>query len=170
MAWLRGALRHFLLVPLILGLAGCFKSTAPLIDKSHASYPFQAITLEIDNEVEIVKREGDVYRRIENNKPRGEPLLIYEIEDGLYIVQEGDQGGEATYLFAKRQDDKVVVRSDCRGMDADVLASLNVQARKDDKTVFFECRIKDLDALIGLGKSPAIWSGETQTLQIVSME
>jgi hypothetical protein len=155
---------------LVLGLAGCFKSEAPLIDKASAKYPFQTITLTIDGETEVLTRDGDDYRRTENDKPSEATLLIHEIAENLFIVQESQPDGEATYLFAKKQADKVVIRSDCEGIGAETLERLNIQTPKPGKPLFFECKIKDLDALIGLGQSPELWSGETKTLQIVSME
>jgi hypothetical protein len=169
-ARLRCAFRPAALLALVLGLAGCFKSEAPLIDKASAKFPFQTISLTIDGETEVLTRDGDVYRRTENDKPSEATLLIHEIAENLFIVQESQPEGEATYLFARKQDDKVIVRSDCKGLGADMLARLNIEAPKTEKTIFLSCKIKDLEALIGLGQSPDLWSGETHTLQIVSME
>lgn len=169
-ARLRCAFRPIALLALVLGLTGCFKSEAPLIDKASAKFPFQTISLTIDGDTEVLTRDGDVYRRTENDKPSEATLLIHEIAENLFIVQESQPDSEATYLFAKKQGDTVVVRADCQGIGAETLERLNIVTPKADKPLFFDCKIKDLDALIGLGQSPDLWSGETKTLQIVSME
>jgi hypothetical protein len=171
MARLRGALRQFVIFTLVLGLPGCFKSSAALIDKAHAQYPFKTITLKTeDNELQTVKRDGDVYRLIEDGEERGAPVLIHALAENLYIVQESPEEGETTYLFAKRDGDKIVFQNDCRGVGADTLKRLKVETRDDSQALFFSCQISELDALIGLGQSPDIWSGGTKTLQIVSIE
>ena len=156
---------------LVSGLAGCFKSAAPLIDASNAKFPFKTITMKsAEGDTEIVKRDGDVYKRIENDKPSDEPLLIYEIAEHLYIVQESAKDGDVTYLFAKRDGDKIVVRGDCHGIASDTLKSLKFDVRDTANGMFLECYTEDLKALIALGQSPGIWSEGTQTLQILSLE
>lgn len=171
MAWLGVAPRQLVVLTLVLGLAGCFKSASALIDKADAKYPFTTITLKADDDqLQVIKRDGDVYRLIEDGKEREEPLLLYEIAENLYIIQETPKDGEATYLFAKKNGQQIVFQNDCRGIDADTLKRLKIETRDESKGVFFTCHAADLYALIALGQSPDLWSSETKTLQIVSIE
>ncbi len=166
-----GRIRHLAVLALVIGLTGCFKSSAPLIDASNSKFPFKTITLKAeDGEIEILKREGDVYKRTEDGKPSEEPLLLHEISDGIYIVQETPKDGDTTYLFAKRDGNNVVVRGDCHGIAPDTLKRLNFDVQDESKGLFYECHAKDLNGLIGLGKLPDIWSEGTQTLQIQAIE
>ena len=171
MASARAVLPLLVLSALVTGLAGCFKSETPLIDAAQAKFPFQSIVLKADDEeTEIIRREGALYRRIEDDQPRGEPLLIYEIAANLYLIQETGASGDATYVFAKRDADKLIVQSDCGGIDTETLKRLHIDYAETSQSLFFECNAKDLGALIALGQSANIWSGTAQTFDIVSIE
>ena len=72
-----GLLRLFTPLIVVLSLAGCFKSGTPLLDAAHAKYPFAAITLKNEEgQISLVKRDGDVYRFIEDGKQDATALLI----------------------------------------------------------------------------------------------
>ncbi|HKJ62253.1 MAG TPA: hypothetical protein VKA94_09715 [Hyphomicrobiales bacterium] len=157
---------------LVLCLGGCFKSSTALIDQSNASYPFKTAELKTDDEpaTQILKREGNVYHLIEDGEQRDAILLFYKIADTLYIVQDSPKNGEATYLFAKRDNDKIVVQTDCLNIDKGTLERLKIEHDENRKGVFFTCHVTDLKSLIELGQSPTLWSGETTTIQIISIE
>jgi hypothetical protein len=156
---------------LALGLSGCFKSAAPLIDKSTAVYPFETAEIKIGDEPsQILKREGDFYQFIEDGEAGGGSLLFYEIAENLYLVQDSRKDSETTYLFAKRENDKIVAQSDCRNIDSATLERLKIEHDDNRERAFFSCHVTDLKPLIGLGQSPALWSGETTTIQIISIE
>ncbi|WP_125461722.1 MULTISPECIES: hypothetical protein [Rhodomicrobium] len=170
----RGVFRHVLSLAMVLALAGCFKSAAPLIDTAHAKYPFTAISLK-DDEGQIValKREGDIYRFIEQGQPPPQvpsAYLLHEIGENAYVIQEASDSGEATYIFAKRDGDSVIIRPVCRGLAPDLLQKLKVEAREEAQSYVFDCYVKDLDGLVGMGTSPTIWSDATKTLKIISIE
>jgi hypothetical protein len=170
----RGIVRHVLSLALVLALAGCFKSAAPLIDAARAAYPFTAISLK-DEEGQTValKRDGAVYRFIEETHTPSQPpsaYLLHEIADNTFIVQEASDGGEATYIFAKREGDTVTIRPVCRGLTPETLKELNVEGREEAQSYVFDCYVKDLNVLVRLGKSPAIWSDATKTLKIIAIE
>ncbi|NKB16831.1 MAG: hypothetical protein HC774_08240 [Sphingomonadales bacterium] len=119
---------HALLLALVLGLAGCFKSNEPLLDAAQAKYPFKSATFKADDgEIETLRREGDVYRRIEDGKPRSEALLFFEIEENVYLVQETGDIGVTTYLYARKERDKAVVMSDCQDIKRETLTSFNFE-------------------------------------------
>jgi hypothetical protein len=156
---------------LVLGLSGCFKSTTPLFDKSSASYPFETAEIKIGDEPsQIVKREGGFYRLIENGEAGGGSLLFHEIAENLYLVQDSRKDSETTYLFAKRENDKIVTQSDCRNIDSATLERLKIEHDDNRERAFFSCHVTDLKSLIDLGQSPTLWSGETTTIQIISIE
>jgi hypothetical protein len=161
----------FAVLTLALGLSGCFKSSAPLIDKSSASYPFETAEVKIGDEPsQILKREGDFYRLIEDGEPREASLLFYEIAENLYLVQDSRNDSETTYLFAKRDNDEIAVQNDCRNIDPGTLERLKIEYDENRERVFFSCHVTDLKSLIDLGQSPALWSGETTIIQIISIE
>lgn len=159
---------------MVLALAGCFKSAAPLIDAAHAKYPFTTLSLkDEDGQTVALKRDGDVYRFVESGTPATQApsaYLLHEIGDNTYVVQEASDGGEATYIFAKREGDSVIIRPVCRGLAPEILAELNVEGREEMQSYVFDCYVKDLDVLNRLGRSPAIWSDATKTLQVISIE
>jgi hypothetical protein len=170
-AWVRGTLRLLAVFALASGLTGCFKSASPLIDAENAKFPFKSITLKTaEGDTEVIKRDGGVYRRTENGKPSDETLLLYEIAEQLYLLQESSENGDPTYVFAKREGYKVVVRGDCHGLPADKLEALKFDIRDTANGIFKECYTPDLKALIALARSPDIWSQGSQTLQIQSLE
>jgi hypothetical protein len=163
--------RHALLLAVVLGLTGCFKSKEPLLDAAQAKYPFKSATFKSDDgEIEILMREGDVYRLIEDGKPRPEDLLFFEIEGNVYLVQETGEVGVTTYLYVRKEGDKAVVMSNCDDIKPEKLTSLNFELKNESNVLFFECYAKDLNSLIALGKSPELWAGKSKTLEIVSME
>ncbi len=134
MPTLSGALRMLAPLLIVLGLAGCFKSGAPLIDAAHAKYPFAAITLKNeDGEISVVKRDGDVYRFIEDGKQDATALLMQELGTDLYLVQVATPTGESNYLFARKQDSDLIVRSDCKGLDPAMLRANGIEFRKPAK-------------------------------------
>lgn len=161
-----------LLTPLVivLSLAGCFKSDTPLLDAASAKYPFAAITLQNeDGQISIVKRDGDVYRFVEDGKQDATALLLYDLGPDRFLVQVANPTGESDYLFAQKQGSDLVVRSDCKGLDADMLRGAGVEIRESGDIVY-ECHFKDFKALADLGKLPGIWANSTTTLKIVSIE
>jgi len=167
---IHSALRLLAPLVMVLSLAGCFKSSAPLLDAAHAKYPFAALTLKNDEgQISLVKRDGDVYRFIEDGKQDGTALLIHELGADLYLVQVAAPAGESEYLFAKKQDSDLIVRSDCRGFDAEMMRGLGAEIQESGETIY-ECHFKDAKALAELGKSPGIWANSTTTLKIVSIE
>lgn len=170
----RGIVRHVLTLAMVLALAGCFKSAAPLIDAAHAKYPFTSISLK-DEEGQTValKRDGAVYRLIEEAHTSSQPpsaYLLHEIAENAFIVQESSDGGEATYIFAKREGDTIIIRPVCRGLAPETLQALNVEGREEAQSYVFDCYVKDLSVLVRLGNSPAIWSDATKTLKITAIE
>lgn len=166
------AIGKLAVVTLVLGLAGCFKSEAPLIDKSSAVYPFDTAEIKVGDEPpQIIKRDGDVYRFVEEGKPAEGSLLFHKIADDLYVVQDSPKDSQTTYLFAKRTDENtVVVQSDCRNIDPDTLKLLKIEHDEKRDTLLFSCHFADLKTLIDLGQTSALWSGETTTIQILSIE
>jgi hypothetical protein len=170
MPTIRNALRVITPLLLVLSLAGCFKSSAPLLDAAQAKYPFATLTLKNEEgQISTVKRDGDVYRFIEDGKQDSTALLIHELGPDLYLVQVATPDGESEYLFAKKQDKQLVVRSDCRGLDPAVLHGAGAEVQESGETIY-ECHFKDAKGLVELGKSPGIWAASTTTLQIVSIE
>ncbi len=165
-----GLLRLFTPLIMVLSLAGCFKSGTPLLDAAHAKFPFAAITLKNEEgQISLVKRDGDVYRFIEDGKQDATALLIHELGADLYLVQVAAPTGESEYLFAKKQGDDLIVRSDCKGLDAEMLRGNGVEIQESGETIY-ECNFKDAKGLVELGKSPGIWVNSTTTLKIVSIE
>ena len=161
-----------MLAPLlvVLGLAGCFKSSTPLIDAAQAKYPFATLTLKNgEGEISVVKRDGDVYRFIEDGKPDDTALLIRELGPDLYLVQIAAPNGTSDYLFARKQGSELIVRSDCKDLDPETLRAAGVEIHETGASIY-ECHFKDAAALVDLGKSPGIWANSTTTLTIVSIE
>jgi hypothetical protein len=155
---------------MVLSLAGCFKSSAPLLDAAHAKYPFATITLKNEEgQTSLVKRDGDVYRFIEDGKQDGTALLIHELGTDLYLIQVATPAGESEYLFARKQDSDLIVRSDCKGLAPEMLRGNGVQIQESGETIY-ECQFKTLQSLVDLGKSPSIWANSTTTLKIISVE
>jgi hypothetical protein len=170
MPTLPGVLRLLTPLVLVLSLAGCFKSSTPLIDAAHAKYPFATITLKNEEgQISIVRRDGDVYRFIEDGKQDETALLIQELGADVYLVQIAAPTGESEYLFAKKQDSDLLVRSDCKGLDAAMLHGNGVEIQESGD-IIYDCRFKDAKGLVELGKSPGIWASSTTTLKIVSTE
>ncbi|MGF1620909.1 MAG: hypothetical protein ACFCUR_09870 [Rhodomicrobiaceae bacterium] len=171
----RLAIRFLALTPLLLGLAGCFKSDSPLVAGTDAVFPFQTLTVKTpDGETGILKRVGDVYVYSEPDaQPETEKhqsVLLYKVGDNLYLAQNADEDGEATYILAKRDGDTILARADCRGLDEDTLAQAGIEPPKRGSGLFYECRAADLKSLVALAKSPAIWADHTTALQILSIE
>ena len=165
-----GLLRLLTPLLLVLSLAGCFKSDAPLLDAAGAKYLFATLTLKNDDgQISIIKRDGDVYRFIEDGKQDATALLIHELGTDLYLVQIAVAGGQSEYLFAKKQDGDLFVRSDCRDLDAEMIRGFGAEIQETGQTIY-ECHFKDANGLVELGKSPGIWAGSTTTLKIVSIE
>jgi hypothetical protein len=155
---------------LVLSLTGCFKSGAPLLDATQAKYPFATISLRNEEgELSLVKRDGDVYRFIEEGKQDKAALLIHELGPDLYLVQVATPEGEAEYLFARKQESDLIVRSDCKGLDPAMLRGQGVEVQETSEN-FLECQFSTLQSLVDLGKSPGIWANSTTTLKIVSIE
>jgi hypothetical protein len=154
---------------LVLSLSGCFKSSTPLLDASNAQYPFTTLTLKNeDGQTSIVKRDGDVYRFIDDGKQDVTALLIHELGPDLYLVQVAPPTGEADYLFAKKLNGDLVVRSDCQGLDPAMLRGKGVEI--EESGAIYECHFKDLNTLIELGKAPGLWESSTTTLNVISIE
>jgi hypothetical protein len=167
---LLGPLRLLTPLVVVLALAGCFKSSAPLLGASHAKYPFATLTLtnEAGNTF-LIKRDGDVYRSIEDGKQDETALLIHELGADLYVVQVAAPNGASEYLFAKKQQSDLIVRSDCRGLAPAMPRGNGVEIHESGETIY-ECLFKDAKSLTDLGKSPVIWANSTTTLKIVSIE
>jgi hypothetical protein len=171
----RLAIRFLALTPLLFGLAGCFKSESPLIAGADAIFPFQTLTVKTpDGQTGILKRTGDVYVYSEPDAQPGtekhQSVLLYKVGDNLYIAQNADEDGEATYVLAKREDDTILARSDCKGLGTDTLAQSGIEPPERGSGIFYECRATDLKSLVALANSPAIWADHTTALQIVSIE
>ena len=170
MPTLPGLLRLLAPLVLVLSLAGCFKSSTPLLDAARAKYPFATITLKNEEgQISLVKRDGDVYRFIEDGKQDATALLIHELGADFYLVQVAAPTGESEYLFAKKQGDDLIVRSDCKGLDAEMLRGNGVEIQESGD-VIYDCRFKDFKSLVELGKSPGVWANSTTRLKIVSIE
>ena len=163
---------------LIVGLAGCFRSDKPIIDKASAKFPFEELTLKTDTgETAILRKQGDAYIYLDTDKPADKqtdnrPILLHEAAPGLTIIQETGENGGSIYLFAKRDgadDKKVVMASVCRGLTPETLAKLGVE-QEAQAGGFADCIIKDLASLTALSQTPDVWSTETKTLEIVSIK
>jgi hypothetical protein len=158
------------LLVVMLSLAGCFRSGTPLLDAAHAKYPFVTLTLKNEEgQISIVKRDGDVYRFIEDGKQDSTALLIHELGADLYLVQVAIPTGQSEYLFAKKQDSDLIVRSDCKGLDAEMVRALGAEIQESGESIY-ECHFKDAKGLVELGKSSGLWADSTTTLKIVSIE
>jgi len=173
---LRQAVRWAAISSLAPVLAGCFMSDAPLIDQANAHYPVQRMTIKTsDGETGFLQRVGTSYRFTEpadlaaEDKQVGS-VLVHQVADDLFIAQDTDQDGESVYAFIRRQDDKLIIRSDCEGLAARTLEMTGVSPPEDSDGLLRSCRAKTLKSLIDLSQSPALWTGRMTTLQIVSME
>ena len=172
----RFVIRFLAMTPLLLGLAGCFKSAAPLVGEAEAVFPFQTLTIKTpEGETGILKRQDNAYVYSEPDasspdKEKQQVVRLYQVEEDLYIAQELEEGGEATYILAKKNGDTIVTRSDCQGLDAATLKNAGIIPPKPDAGLFYECVTNNLNSLIALAKSPAVWADHTTTLQIVSIE
>jgi hypothetical protein len=165
-----GLFRMLALLVVMLSLAGCFRSGTPLLDAAHAKYPFVTLTLKNEEgQISIVKRDGDVYRFIEDGKQDSTALLIHELGADLYLVQVAIPTGQSEYLFAKKQDSDLIVRSDCKGLDAEMVRALGAEIQESGESIY-ECHFKDAKGLVELGKSSGLWADSTTTLKIVSIE
>ncbi len=165
-----GLLKLLTPLVLVLSLAGCFRSAAPLLDAAHAKYPFATLTLKNEEgQISVVKRDGDVYRFIEDGKHDATALLIHELSADLYLVQVAAPTGQSEYLFAKKQDSDLIVRSDCKDLDAEMVRALGAEIQETGQAIY-ECHFKDSKGLVELGKSPALWANSTTMLKIVSVE
>lgn len=155
---------------LVVILAGCFRSSAPLLDAANAKYPFATITLRNEEgQISQVKRDGDVYRFVEDGKQDRAALLIQELDTDLYLVQVALPTGESEYLFAKKQGSDLIVRSECQGLDPDMLRGHGIDVEETSESLV-ECQAKTLQSLVDLGKSPEIWANSTTTFTLVSIE
>jgi hypothetical protein len=159
-----------------LGLAGCFKSDAPFIAPSQAAYPFTTLRVaDPEGQKSVIKREGDRYLYAEDpdkpdeTQPNTTSLLLYAIEENFYLVQADDEG-KSVYLFAKRDGDKLTFASLCEAADPKVLQQLGIERPKEDEILPADCKPKDLNSLIAIGRSPASWTKSTTTVTILSIE
>ncbi len=166
----------FLTAPLAAFLlTGCFQSDAPLIQPSQAVYPFKTISFQDqDGQKAALKREGDVYLYSEDAAPtatphKPTPVLLYDLGEHSYLAQ-AEENGKAEYIFAKRDGDKVTFASLCKDVDPATLKALGIEKVGDEQNIFAECTVKDLNALVDLGKMPATWTKPTSTVQILSIE
>ena len=160
-----------MMLMLTIGLAGCFNSEEPLINAENASFPFETITLETEDGIMVLEREGDAYFGTEKGKGKGkEPILFHRLDENLYIVQSLEKGGSALYLFAKVDGDRVTVKPECQDVDENALVGVTIEIMKGGKGAFRFCRFKNLRTLAAVGKSQAIWSGKTTNIQILSKE
>ena len=167
----RGVLRQFAVFALVLGLAGCYKSETALITKDLAVYPFTSITFKPPEEGPVLlKRDGDVYQMVEDGEPSPRTFLFYRIDEDLYAIQETAEAGKAVYIFAKKDGEKIVLQNICDGIGEETLKRLKITLDKGTNRELTTCDIPDLQALAGLGRSPALWAAETLTLQIISIE
>lgn len=128
-----------------------------------------------DGETGLLQRVGTSYRFTEpadhaaDDKQVGS-VLIHKVADDLFIAQDTDEDGESVYAFIRRQDDKLIIRSDCEGLAPKTLEMTGISPPKDGGGLLRSCHAKTLKSLIDLSQSPALWIGRTTTLQIVSME
>jgi hypothetical protein len=176
------AVRYLAFLGCVLALGGCIRSSEPLIDASGAHYPFKSMSLKDDNgQVLSIRRDGKVYRLLEEpgepspdareNKGSGLAYLFREIDKQHYLVQETGSGKTVNYGIAKREGDKLMVRSSCAGLSPDTLRAAGIQtAKPEPMSGEPDCHASSLAELIVLSKSPGIWSKETTTLQILSIE
>jgi hypothetical protein len=170
MPTLSGVLKTLLPLILVASLTGCFRSEAPLVDAANAKFPFVTLTLKNeDGQISQVKRDGDVYRFIEDGKQDGAGLLIQQLGADLYLVQLAAPTGNTEYLFARKQDSDLIIRTDCKGIDADMLRGKGIEIVESGEAIY-ECNFKTLQSLVELGTSPDIWANSTTTLKIVSIE
>jgi hypothetical protein len=165
-----GVLRYCAPLVLVLGLTGCFRSEAPLMDAANAEFPFVSMTLKNeDGQLSQVKRDGDVYRFIEDGKQDGAGLQIKQLGPDLYLVQLSAPTRNTEYLFARKQEGDLIIRSDCKGLDPDVLRTKGIEIVESGAAIY-ECNFKTLQSLVDIGTSPDIWANSTTTLKIVSIE
>ena len=165
-----GALKYLLPLIIVLSLTGCFRSEAPLLDAANAKFPFVSMTLRNeDGQISVVKRDGDSYRFIEDGKPDAAALMMQELGPDLYLVQVASPTHSSEYLFARKQDGDLIVRSDCKGLDPDMLRGKGIEIQETGTSIY-ECNFKTLQSLVDLGTSPGIWANSTTTLKIVSIE
>jgi hypothetical protein len=171
-----GVLKYFVPLIVLLSLTGCFQSKAPLIDAANAKFPFASMTLmNDDGQILTLKRDGDVYHRIEDGEPDDAELLFHELGPDLYLVQSAGSAQKPEhfeYMFVRKQDGDLVARSDCKGLDPDMLRSkgIEIQGTGSLRTEVTICVFETLQSLVDLGKSPGIWANSTTTLKIVSIE
>jgi hypothetical protein len=172
----RSRLRFFALLLPLCGLPGCIKSEAPLVEASKAVFPFTSLKLEdSDGQKITVKRDGDVYLYSEEVAPlavphKPTPVLLYPVEDNLYVAQAVNEAGGVEYVFAKRNGETIVFLSLCEGIDPDILKNLNIERHGADGQPFVECDVKDLKSLVALGQLSNIWTKDTVTVKILSIE
>ena len=126
----RRLLKTLLLTLAVGAVAGCFRSDKPLIDKAQAAFPFEELTVKNDEGETFILRkesegEGYAYFGFEESGKRGEnPVLLHQVEDHLYVLQEAAQGGNTTYLLARREGNKFTVSSICPAIDEAMLIRL----------------------------------------------
>lgn len=165
-----GVCKYLFSLILVLSLTGCFRSEAPLLDAANAKFPFVTLTLKNeDGQISQVKRDGDVYRFIEDGKQDDTQLLMKELGPSLYLVQLAATGQNSEYLFARKQDGDLIVRSDCKGLDPEMLRAKGIEIHETGAAIY-ECHFKTLQSLVDLGTSPDIWANSTTTLKIVSID
>jgi hypothetical protein len=169
----RRLLNALLLALAVSVLAGCFRSDKPLIEVAQAAFPFEELTVKTeDGEIAILRKEASGYAYIDPEKPAkpGEkPILLHQVADDLYVIQEAAENSHAIYLFARRERDKITVSSLCRAIDEAVLTRLGIE-RESGGGELADCVVKDLKSLTELAKTPDLWANETKTLEIVSIK
>ena len=174
-----GLARRFLTVLTLTfvmsGLVGCFRSDKPLIGKAEAAFPFEELTVKTEgNEIAILRKAGDAYAYVDPEKAADKQsneksILLHQMTDGLYILQESGQNGRSIYLFARRDGNKIVVSSICRAIDETALTKLGIERDRDGGDLA-DCVAKDFKSLTELAQMPVLWANETKTLEIVSIK
>ena len=149
-------------------LSGCFTSQPPLIGKEQADYSFKTIKMRDDQGKEVeLTRDGDsyVFTELANGKVERN-ILLYKINENVFAAQIAE-GNHAAYYFAKKDGNALTLQAKCDNLEDDELHELNLAfgAWPDPS-----CNLENLDALIRLGQSAAIWSRDTRKVEIITIE
>ena len=87
------------LLAVLFGLTGCFKSSVPFIDEAEADFPFQTITYEFegeDDQVTLIKI-GNAYAA--PDEQGDSTLLLKVLGNNLYVVQATIKEADSSYYL-----------------------------------------------------------------------
>jgi len=94
------SVKRLLFVSFVLGLAGCYRSNAPLITAANADFPFNNLTYQPQGSSDPVKLERQGNRYVASNKKQQAILLMKSIGQNRYVVQVSAQSKtEMVHLF-----------------------------------------------------------------------